>query len=1019
MIAMPVPEEKGPWWPRFTNAALHPVQWLRTTTGNGPLYALLVLFGLNMVDEFDRTGFAVLLPNIRTDFGLSNSQLLTIIAVVGFFALGLSVPLAMLADRSNRVRLMTVGFAIFTIFSAFTGLIPTVWWALLLVRLGTGLGQATSLPTHNSLLADYFDIPYRPGVYSFHRAANAVGAIVGPIAFGLLGQAFGWRVPFLVMAIPCAVFVVLSLAMREPKRGRWERKAMGASDEVVELDEEPPSFEEAWRLVMRVHSMRRIFYALPFLASALIGFGVLANLLYEEVFGLDEAQRGLMEAASEPFQLVGIAVGAAVGMRLIRKGPAFVVRQVAVVSVIAAVGAAGFALAPNWGVALGFRIVISMTLAMVLPSVFAALSLGLPARARSSGFSIAALYIIPGLFMLPIIGALGDTFGIRVGMLIMTPIFVLGGVIIASSGKLLEQDIANVWTSMAARSELLYEARQGTLQQLLIRKLDVRYGDIQILFDVDVEINQGEIVALLGTNGAGKSTLLKAITGVVEAHAGAIIFEGRDITHAPPHEIAQFGIAMVPGGQGVFPTLSVAENLRIASWLDRKHKAEVARRVDEVLEMFPVLRERLDDPAANLSGGQQQMLALGMAFLSRPKLLAIDELSLGLAPVIVEQPLPIVRRIADQGTTVILVEQSVNVALTLAEKAFFMEKGEIRFSGPTAELLERPDVLRSVFLEGAAKGMGDGEAADAHAAADDGTTDAPPLGAGTPEAKAAAAASVRERFGIPPDAPPALALDDLSVRFGGIRAVDGVTFSVAAGEIVGIIGPNGAGKTTLFDLISGFTSSDGGTVALYGHDVTGLSADARARAGLGRSFQDARLFPALTVEETIATALDRWVDVKDPFNAAFRLPAFVDTEDLVQWRVDQLIDLLGLEAFRTKFVRELSTGSRRVVDLACVLGHHPSIVLLDEPSSGIAQRETEALGPLILKIRDTLGCAVVVIEHDMPLISTVSDRLVALDQGHVVTIGTPDEVLAHPEVVESYLGNTDAVIHRSGTGGDT
>ncbi|MEZ5208837.1 MAG: ATP-binding cassette domain-containing protein [Acidimicrobiales bacterium] len=245
--------------------------------------------------------------------------------------------------------------------------------------------------------------------------------------------------------------------------------------------------------------------------------------------------------------------------------------------------------------------------------------------------------------------------------------------------------------------------------------------------------------------------------------------------------------------------------------------------------MFPVLRERLDDPAANLSGGQQQMLALGMAFLSRPKLLAIDELSLGLAPVIVEQLLPIVRRIADQGTTVILVEQSVNVALTLAEKAFFMEKGEIRFSGPTAELLERPDVLRSVFLEGAAKGMGDGEAADAHAAADDGTTDAPPLGAGTPEAKAAAAASVRERFGIPPDAPPALALDDLSVRFGGIRAVDGVTFSVAAGEIVGIIGPNGAGKTTLFDLISGFTSSDGGTVALYGHDVTGLSADARAR----------------------------------------------------------------------------------------------------------------------------------------------------------------------------------------------
>ena len=261
---------------------------------------------------------------------------------------------------------------------------------------------------------------------------------------------------------------------------------------------------------------------------------------------------------------------------------------------------------------------------------------------------------------------------------------------------------------------------------------------------------------------------------------------------------------------------------------------------------------------------------------------------------------------------------------------------------------------------------------------------------------------------------PALEVVSLGVSFGGIRAVDDVSLTVAPGEVLGIIGPNGAGKTTLFDLISGFTRGDHGRVLLGGLDITGSRPDQRARAGLGRSFQDARLFPALTVEETIAVALERWVEVRDPFNPALHLPAAFDSEQAVHTRVDELIALLNLEAFRSKFVRELSTGSRRVVDLACVVAHHPTVVLLDEPSSGIAQRETEALGPLLLRIRDELGASVVIIEHDMPLITSISDRMVALDQGRMVTVGTPQEVLHHPSVIASYLGATEAVIARSG-----
>src|ERR1700675_1358578 len=284
----------------------------------------------------------------------------------------------------------------------------------------------------------------------------------------------------------------------------------------------------------------------------------------------------------------------------------------------------------------------------------------------------------------------------------MVPVFLIGAWTLASASLYVKSDINRVWTSTAAQAEVAYLRRQGLAKLLLVRNLDVGYDGVQVLFHVDFEIDEGEIVALLGTNGAGKSTLLKTISGLVEATNGAIVFDGRDMTYAPPNEVAGRGVVQVPGGNGVFPSLTVAENLRLAGWLHRQDRVHTRESVDHVLSLFPVLRERLEEPAGNLSGGQQQMLTLGMAFVTRPRLLMIDELSLGLAPAVVEQLLPIVKEIRASGTTIILVEQSVNLALTLAETAYFMEKGEIRFHGPTAELLQRPDVLRSVFLEGAA-----------------------------------------------------------------------------------------------------------------------------------------------------------------------------------------------------------------------------------------------------------------------------------------------------------------------------
>jgi ABC-type branched-subunit amino acid transport system ATPase component/ABC-type branched-subunit amino acid transport system permease subunit len=513
-------------------------------------------------------------------------------------------------------------------------------------------------------------------------------------------------------------------------------------------------------------------------------------------------------------------------------------------------------------------------------------------------------------------------------------------------------------------------------EMLSVRDLDVDYDGVQVLFGVDLDVAPGEIVALLGTNGSGKSTLLRAISGLLDPDRGVVTIEGRVTTHARPERIAASGIVQAPGGQGVFPSLTVDDNLRLACWISG---ADGRRTIDDALTIFPALAARRHEKAGNLSGGEQQLLTLTMALAMRPRLLMIDEMSLGLSPRVVAQLRDIVADLRAAGTTMIIVEQSVDVALSLADRAYFLEKGEVRFAGPAAALLDHPELVRAVFLGGGER-----------------VATVRPTGVTATASEGAAH-----------DAP-RLHVERIRTHYGGVVALDDVSFTVGAGEIVGVLGPNGAGKTTLFDVISGFLAADEGQVALgdgpLRRDLTSLPAHVRARLGLGRSFQDGRLFPALTVSETIAVARERAVRDRNPISAALHLPRATRSENAIRARVLELIALLRLGAFADKFVHELSTGTRRIVDLACVLAHEPTVLLLDEPSSGIAQREAEALAPMLRDVRDTLGASLLVVEHDLTLLRNVSDRLIALDQGRVIAAGQPTAVLEHPAVVRSYLG---------------
>jgi ABC-type branched-subunit amino acid transport system ATPase component/ABC-type branched-subunit amino acid transport system permease subunit len=580
----------------------------------------------------------------------------------------------------------------------------------------------------------------------------------------------------------------------------------------------------------------------------------------------------------------------------------------------------------------------------------------------------------------------------------------------------------------------------GRVPLLSVSDLQVGYGQVHVLNGVSLGVAQGEVVALLGANGAGKTTTLRVAAGLLRPEGGSVQFLGTDITDWTPAQRVAAGLVTVLGGRGVFSSLTVAENLQMGAWVARHTHIDSGFAEDatgRVLELFPPLAKRLHQRAGSLSGGEQQMLAVAQALLCRPKVLMIDELSLGLAPMVVRSLIDVVRSLAASGMTVVVVEQSVNIATSVSDRAVFIERGRVRFSGPTPDLSRRPDLLRSVFLSaatkakrrregrpsdaqtnavaallagapmaataGAAFGIGPGATSTAKPATGDG-------GGAAPEAPRPVT-SVRAIGAIVPegDAVPALSVIGVSKHFGGVAALTDVSFQVKPGEILGVIGSNGAGKTTLIDICSGFVSPDSGRVQMFGRDVTSVPPARRAGLGLGRVFQNARLFPAMTVAEVLATALDRRVPVRDALAGALSVAAVVESEVAVEMRVEQLLAEFNLGRFRDRSITELSAGTRRIVELACAVAHEPTVLLLDEPSDGIAQRETDALGEMLLGLREQTGAAMVMIEHDVPLVSSVADRLVCLHVGAVVAEGPTALVLDDPVVVGAYLGADEVV----------
>ncbi len=674
----------------------------------GGFWFAFVLMLLTLVEEFDRVAVHVLGPDIQDSLGISDTLLLGLQSFGGVVLVLSTLPFAWLADRYSRTKVLAGATGMWVVFAALSGAAVNSF-QMGVARAGTGFGSAARIPITPSLIADQYPIGVRARMFAFENLGRPLGQVIGPLLAGLIvliaGEDGGdWRWAFWIFAVPGVLLVFATLALKEPTRGRNEQEAVFGEAREAAVEEPPVRLSAAFQRLKKVRTFYYLVVGIGVLGFALIAVPSAFNLLLEDEYGYGAFTRGWMSSITWAGALVGIPLAGRYGDKLFRRNPPSALKLMGV-----------FVICYGVSVTIGMRfhepalLVAFMTIAnafqgAAFTQVGPTISAVIPYQMRAQAFALIGVYIflMGGFFGGLLAGALSDAHGERTALtVVVPPAALLGGVLVMYGARFMKRDISLVVAELleAQEEQTRMAADPENIPVLQVRNLDASYGNLQVLFDVSFEVRRGETLALLGTNGAGKSTVLRAVSGLLMPDRGVVRMNGRTITLVDPQYRVGMGMLQIPGGEALFTSLTVGENLEVWGWQieDPAYRKE---RMEIVYATFPLLRERLDDRAGSLSGGQQQMLALGKAVLLEPDLLMIDELSLGLAPVVVQELLEVVERMKGLGLTMVIVEQSVNVALSIADRAVFMERGRIRFEGPAQELLERGDLLRAVFLSG-------------------------------------------------------------------------------------------------------------------------------------------------------------------------------------------------------------------------------------------------------------------------------------------------------------------------------
>ncbi|HAZ17306.1 MAG TPA: ABC transporter [Acidimicrobiaceae bacterium] len=673
----------------------------------GGAATFVVLMILNSLDELQTAAIAVLAPDIRDTFGVSDGTITFIASSSGAFVVLGAIPMGWAADRMRRIPIIGWASIIFAAMVTLSGMAVNAFsffWA----RFGVGIAKANTIPVHSSMIADTYPIGIRGRIGAIDKGTGRLIAVISPILVGGIaaiangpGEVDGWRWAYYILGIPVAIAAIAAFFLKEPQRGRWEKEDV-LGESFTEDDPLPVSLDAAFSRLMRIKTVKSVVLGFSALGFGLFTAPVLENLWLEDKFGLESFERGAWATAAGLFTVLSLVYVGPKFDRLWRENPTRTLQMIGALIGFSAIFKPIQWAMPTVPLFIAFSIptlvMLNTAFAMVSPVMQAIV----PYRLRGSGTALITLYIffIGGTGGGLISFMFADSWGPRVTTLVLTiPSAILGGWIMYRGARHVRHDLSlNVQELFDEQDEQRRATGDDEVPALQLNNIDFSYGPVQVLFNVAFEVKKGETLALLGTNGAGKSTILRVISGLGIPQRGVVRLGGRTVTYTSPQLRSRLGIQQLPGGKGVFPDMTVRQNLVMGAYIHRHDSADVERRIASVLELFPDLERRQGQRASSMSGGQQQMLALARVLLHEPEILLIDELSLGLAPTVVQDLLELIERLQERGQTIILVEQSLNVALSVADRAIFLEKGQVRFEGSTEDLLKRDDLARAVFL---------------------------------------------------------------------------------------------------------------------------------------------------------------------------------------------------------------------------------------------------------------------------------------------------------------------------------
>ena len=689
-----------------------PLTAILKSSGYAPL---VLLTGAALIPGTFTNGISLIGHSLEVSFHMSNAALGAVAFVGQVSQLLWAVPLALWADRGSRKTVAAVALLIFAVFGSLMAFSPNVW-AFAFLYIAASVGSGVNNTVHNSYLSDAYPTEARGRVFSWHNLSDPLSQTVGILIFVyVVTVAHSWRYGLLVALVGIPMGFAL-FTLREPEKGANESShILKASGMDLHSQQEKAPRVLLGSAMTRLLRIRSLYYEL--VAVAILGFvgtgaSLFGNLFFFDKYHLDTASRGDVYAIIGLAAFLGLPLAYVIGDRYFRRAPQ---RPLIIAGVcISAYGIlfVSSLYVPKLWMAVTLQTLANAAVSPLAICIFMTLAATAPPEMRTICFAMFGVYslVFGGFAGTVLVGAVSDAIGglhgIVVSLTIIAPVCLVGGFLLILGSRSVKRDITLVIEDVIERyTEGKRRQEGGAIPSLQVHNMDFYYGTNQVLFDVNLEVEHGEMVALLGTNGAGKSTLLRAVSGLSHPHRGVVRIFGMNCTYLEPEQIIDQGVALLVGGKMTFPGLSVRDNLRIGGHTMRRDRAKSAAALREAMEVFPELQDRIEQAAGTLSGGEQQMLALARVMMTRPRLLLIDELALGLAPMTVDRLMGMVRRINEEGATVILVEQSVNRAMSLAERCFFMERGEIRFDGPTAELMQRDDLLRPVFLGTASTGL--------------------------------------------------------------------------------------------------------------------------------------------------------------------------------------------------------------------------------------------------------------------------------------------------------------------------